>query len=70
MSIAVIEVNGTGRYQGDALLRDETKRTAIECGGINYIAIREKKNAQIAPDRELEINLSEHHNSKNPKKRD
>lgn len=43
MPVAVIEVNGTGHYQGDALLRDETKRTAIECAGITYIAIRENE---------------------------
>lgn len=39
--VAIIEVNGKGHYQGDALERDEVKRTAIECAGIKYIAIRE-----------------------------
>lgn len=53
MPVAVIEVNGGGHYQGDALLRDETKRTAIESAGIKYIAVRENENPAEKLNREL-----------------
>lgn len=52
--VAVIEVNGAGHYQGDALLRDETKRTAIECVGIKYIATRENEGAHEKLKNEIE----------------
>jgi len=53
LPVAVIEVNGTGHYQGDALERDEVKRTAIESAGIKYIAIRENENFKEKLEREL-----------------
>lgn len=61
--VAVIEVNGTGHYQGDALLRDETKRTAIECAGIKYIAIRENENVTEKLNKELKLILNQFENS-------
>ncbi len=60
MPVAVIEVNGTGHYQGDALQRDETKRVAIEGAGIKYIAIRENENTQEKLNRELNPILINH----------
>lgn len=51
--VAVIEVNGTGHYQNNALERDEIKRAAIESAGIKYIAIRENENIKEKLDREL-----------------
>jgi hypothetical protein len=62
MPVAVIEVNGTGHYQGDVLLSDETKRAAIESAGIKYIAIKEnddvkeKLNLEIAAIIKIEAN--------------
>lgn len=53
MPIVVIEVNGTGHYQGDALERDEVKRAAIESAGIKYIALRENENFNEKLNREL-----------------
>lgn len=58
MPVAVVEVNGAGHYQGDALIREETKRAAIESAGIKYIAIRENENAIEKLNRELKIVLS------------
>ncbi len=60
MPVAVIEVNGTGHYQGDALQRDETKRTAIESAGIKYVAVRENENTQEKLYRELKPILTNH----------
>jgi hypothetical protein len=51
--VAVIEVNETGHYQGDALERDEVNRTAIESAGIKYIAAREDEVLKEKPEREL-----------------
>jgi len=53
MPVAVIEVNGSGHYQGDALERDEVKRAAIESAGIKYIALRENENINDKLVREL-----------------
>lgn len=53
MPVAVIEVNGSGHYQGDALERDEVKRAAIESAGIKYIALRENENINDKLGREL-----------------
>lgn len=53
MPVAVIEVNGSGHYQGDALERDEVKRAAIESAGIKYIALRENENINDKLNREL-----------------
>jgi len=53
MPVAVIEVNGTGHYQNNALERDEIKRIAVESAGIRYIAIRENENKKEKLEREL-----------------
>ncbi len=53
MPVAVVEVNGAGHYQGDALIREEIKRAAIESAGIKYIAIRENENINEKLVREL-----------------
>ncbi|HTG56500.1 MAG TPA: DUF2726 domain-containing protein [Niabella sp.] len=53
MPIAVIEVNGTGHYQNNALERDEIKRAACESAGIKYVAIRENESKKEKLEREL-----------------
>lgn len=51
--IAIIEVNGSGHYQGDALEREEIKRSAAECAGITYISIRENEDKYQKIENEL-----------------
>lgn len=53
LPVAVIEVNGTGHYQNNALERDEIKRAAVESAGIKYIAIRENEDKMEKINREL-----------------
>jgi len=53
LPVAVIEVNGSGHYQNNALERDEIKRAAVESAGIKYIALRENENKQEKLEREL-----------------
>lgn len=53
LPVAVIEVNGTGHYQNNALERDEIKRAAVESAGIRYIAIRENESKREKLEREL-----------------
>lgn len=60
LPVAIIEVNGAGHYQNNALERDEIKRAAAESAGIKYIAVRENENKEEKLKRELLPLLKQH----------